>query len=329
MTSTRALVAERDGDEIRCRVGELAEDDLGEGDVVIRVECSGVNYKDALAVQPKGGVARISPLVPGVDLAGVVETSATAGLSPGDPVIVHGYGLGVSHHGGFATRARVPAEWVVRRPEGLTAREAMIVGTAGFTAALSIDRLERAGLVPGDQPVVVTGATGGVGCCAVAMLARTGHRVVASTGKEDAAEWLRSLGADEVIGREELSGPGKPLDRQRWAAGVDCVGGATLAGVLRSVQYGGAVAASGLTGGAKLETTVLPFILRSVSLLGVDSVEVPPTERSALWARIASDLRPPDLQSLVAGEVGLDEVTTALDALATGGARGRYLVVPG
>lgn len=329
MTAVRALVAERDGDEVRCRVGELAEDELGEGDVLVRVEYSGVNYKDALATQPKGGVARIDPLVPGIDLAGTVESSTDPAVAAGDPVIVHGYGLGVSHHGGFATHARVPAAWVVRRPAGLSARQAMTVGTAGFTAALSIDRLERAGVGPSDLPVIVTGATGGVGCCAVAMLAAKGYKVTASTGKDVARPWLESLGATEVIGREELSGPGKPLDRQRWAAGVDCVGGATLAGVLRGVRYGGAVAASGLTGGTKLETTVLPFILRSVSLLGVDSVEVPLAERSDLWDRIAGDLRPADLDSLVAGEVGLDAVTTSLGALAAGGARGRFLVVPG
>ena len=326
MSTCRALVAERRGDTVTCSVTELGLEELGEGDVLIRVEWSDVNYKDALATQPKGGVARLERLVPGIDLAGTVVESTSDWHAPGDRVLAHGYGLGVSHHGGFATFARVPAEWVVPLPETLSGRDAMIVGTAGFTAGLSVERLQRHGIEPADGPVLVTGATGGVGCYAVAMLSGLGYTVVASTGKGAAREWLMSIGASEVIGREELSRPGKPLEEQRWAAAVDCVGGATLAGVLRSARYGGAVAASGLTGGPKLDTTVLPFILRSVSLLGIDSVEVPLAERRALWNRIAGDLHPADLETLVAEEVPLDGVLGALDAVAAGQATGRYLV---
>jgi acrylyl-CoA reductase (NADPH) len=328
MTSCTAFVAERRDDAVDCRVTELAADELGDGDVLVRVEWSGVNYKDALATQPKGGVARLDRLVPGIDLAGEVEESGVAEFEPGDRVIAHGYGLGVSHHGGFGTVARVPADWLVPLPTGLDPRAAMTIGTAGFTAALSIERLEHGGLEPGAGPVLVTGATGGVGSCAVAMLAARGYPVVASSGKSEAHEWLRALGAGEVIGREELARTGRPLEEQKWVAAVDCVGGATLAGVLRSVRYGGAVAVSGLTGGNRLETTVLPFILRAVSVLGIDSVEVPIAARRALWDRIAGDLRPKDIDALVAGEVGLDGLPAVVEDLLAGRVRGRTLVRP-
>jgi acrylyl-CoA reductase (NADPH) len=328
MATVRAFLAERDGDVVTCGVGTLDTSELGTGEVLVRVDWSSVNYKDALATQPKGGVARLDRLVPGIDLAGTVEESRSAAFLPGQQVLAHGYGLGVSHHGGFAAYARVPEAWLLHLPDGLTQREAMIAGTAGFTAALSVVRLLEHGLAPDDGAVLVTGASGGVGSFAVAVLARLGFEVVASTGKEAAREWLGSLGATAVIGREELSGPGKPLEEQRWAAAVDCVGGSTLAGVLRSLRWGGAVAASGLTGGPRLETTVFPFILRAVSLLGIDSVELPLPERAVVWARLATDLRPRDLESIVAEEIGLEGIGGAVAALLAVAVRGRYLVRP-
>jgi len=315
----RAFIAEQAGDDVSRGVRELSADELGEGDVLIRIEWSSVNYKDALATIPKGQVARISPLVPGIDLAGVVE-EAGGEFSAGDAVLAHGYDLGVAHHGGYAEYARVPADWVVPLPDGLSARDAMAIGTAGYTAARSVVALEESGLPSG--PVLVTGASGGVGSVAVDILATRGHEVVASSGKDPA--WLEGLGASSVISREEAAGDGsRPLEKSRWAGAVDCVGGDTLAGVLRGLRYGGAVAASGNTGGVKLSATVLPFILRGVSLLGIDSVQNPIAERRALWQRLADDLRP---RRLEAREVGLDQLEGVLDALLQGAAQGRTVV---
>jgi acrylyl-CoA reductase (NADPH) len=318
----RALVAERDGDEVRRELRDLSAGDLPEGDVTIRVAWSSVNYKDALAVTPKGQVARISPLVPGIDLAGeVVEGEGT-----GTQVLAHGYDIGTSHHGGYAELARVPAGWVVPLPEGLTPREAMALGTAGFTAALSIAHLQDAGLAPGDGPVLVLGATGGVGSLAVDMLAGLGHEVHASTGKPGEADLLRELGAAEVLGREETSAESdRPLERQRWAGVVDPVGGTSLAYALRTLRIGGAVASSGQVGGVAVATTVMPFILRGVSLRGVDSANMEIGARRALWGRMASDLRPRSLDRLVR-EVSLDEVDQVLSDTLGGGALGRTVV---
>jgi acrylyl-CoA reductase (NADPH) len=321
----RAFVAEQRDGEVDRGLRDLATADLGEGDVLVRVECSSVNYKDALATIPKGQVARISPLVPGVDLAGTVVEGGGDGPAEGSGVLVHGYDLGVAHHGGFAEYARVPAGWVVPLPDGLSARQAMAIGTAGFTAALAVHRLEEHGLRPGDGPVLVTGASGGVGSTAVAILAGRGYEVVASSGK-DARDYLERLGAREVIGRDELTAEGKPLEKQRWAGAVDAVGGATLAGLLRAVAYGGAVAATGNTGGLALETTVLPFILRGVSLLGIDSVQTPMELRAEIWRRLASDLRPPGLDDTIAREIGLAELEPALDAILRGELTGRTVV---
>jgi acrylyl-CoA reductase (NADPH) len=323
-----AFVAERSGAVVQVALTELSEEELGDGDVVIRTEWSSANYKDALTTRPDGGVARLDRLVPGVDLAGTVLESTADVFHPGDLVLVHGYGLGVSHHGGFAARARVPHEWIVPLPAPLTAREAMIFGTAGFTAALSIHRIERQGIGPEDGPVLVTGATGGVGSFAVAMLARRGYEVIASSGKAEATPWLEALGATRVIGREDLSRDGRPLERQLYAAAVDSVGGATLAGVLRSMRWGGAVVASGVTGGAVLQTTVFPFILRAVALLGIDTTALPMGERTTIWGRMAGELRPVDLERFVAGEVDLAGLPGVLDALLAGKVRGRYLVRP-
>ncbi|MFM7251772.1 MAG: acryloyl-CoA reductase, partial [Ilumatobacteraceae bacterium] len=265
-------------------------------------------------------------------LAGVVVESRSPSVSVGDAVIVHGYDLGVAHHGGYSALARVSADWVVPMPAGLDARTAMLVGTAGYTAALSVVALEAAGMQPGDGDVLVTGATGGVGSMAVGMLAARGHRVVASSGKADAADWLRRLGAADVVDRSETSAESpKPLERERWAGAVDCVGGATLAYALRTMRYGGSVAASGLTGGSGIATTVLPFILRGVNLLGVDSVQTPIDRRRAVWQRIATDLRPAwldDMSVMGAEVVGLEGVPAEMDRILAGGMRGRVLVDP-
>jgi putative YhdH/YhfP family quinone oxidoreductase len=304
------------------RVGTLSRDDLPDGDVLVEVAYSTVNYKDALAASPDGQVARISPLVPGVDLAGTV----LEGPGEGTQVLAHGYEIGVARHGGYARFARVPGEWVVPLPDGLSAREAMTLGTAGFTAGLSVLELVDRGVAPGDGPVLVTGATGGVGSVAVSILSRLGYEVAASTGKADAEGWLRDLGAAEVVDRDELvAAASRPLERQRWAGAVDCVGGATLAAVLTGVRYGGAVAASGLTGGPGLKTTVMPFILRAVALLGVDSVGMEIGRRREVWQRLATDLRP-DLERLAAEEIGLADVPDAFARILDGKMRGRTLV---
>jgi putative YhdH/YhfP family quinone oxidoreductase len=326
----RALVAERDGDEVRRELRELSGEDLPEGDVTIRVAWSSVNYKDALAVAPKGQVARISPLVPGIDMAGSILEGEVAGaegrVGVGSVVLAHGYDIGAAHHGGYAELARVPAGWVVPLPAGLTAREAMALGTAGFTAALSVAHLQAAGCTPGDGPVLVLGATGGVGSLAVDILAGLGHEVHASTGKPDAADLLRELGAAEVLSREETAAESdRPRERPRWAGVVDPVGGASLGFALRPLRIGGAVASSGQIGGVALHTTVFPFILRGVSLLGVDSANMEIGARRALWARLAGELRPRSLDRLVR-EVSLDEVDAVLSDTLGGGARGRTVV---
>src|SRR3954453_17715176 len=299
----RAFVAERSDEGVDRGVRTIGAGELGEGDVVVQVACSSVNYKDALATIPKGQVARISPLVPGIDLAGTV----VEGSGEGTEVLVHGYDLGVAHYGGYAEYARVPGDWVVPLPEGMTTRQAMAIGTAGFTAALAVARLERHGVQADDGPGLVPGATGGVGSTAVSILAARGYEVVASTGK-DAREYLESLGAAEIIGREDIAGDGKPMGKQRWAGAVDSVGGEPLAGILPQIRYGGAVAATGLTAGIKLDLTVMPFILRSVALLGIDSVMCEMEERAEIGRRPADDLRPPQLDDTIAHEIRLDEL---------------------
>ena len=309
------------------RLVSLTAADLPAGEVLVRVRWSSVNYKDALVTRPGNRVARISPLVPGVDLAGVVVESGDPALAPGTEVLAHGHDLGVARHGGFAAYARVPAGLALALPRGLSGRQAMIIGTAGFTAALSADRLEAHGLVPGDGPVLVTGASGGVGSFAVALLAGRGHEVVASTGKAGERQWLLDRGAAEVIGRDDLDeDPGRVLGPEHWAGAVDCVGGVTLARILRCLRYGGAVAASGLTGGSALETTVFPFITRDVALLGVDSVATGAARRREVWDRLAQDTGRIDLEALVAGEVTLEGLAGALDDVLAARVRGRVLV---
>ena len=312
---------------VRAGLEQLVVDDLPAGEVLVAVEWSTVNYKDGLVTQPGNRVARVSPLVPGVDLAGVVAHSTVASLPAGTPVLAHGHDIGVSRHGGFARYARLPAEWVLPLPPGLSAREAMTIGTAGFTAALSVDELERRGLTPGSGPVLVTGAAGGVGSVSVVLLAGRGYEVVASTGRRTEAPWLEALGAARVVGRDEIDDePQRMLGRERWAGAVDCVGGTTLARILRSLRYGAAVAASGLTGGTTIETTVYPFITRQVALIGVDSVRTPIERRAAIWDRLGSDMRPPNLELLVEHEVPLAEVHGALERILAASVRGRALV---
>lgn len=318
-----AFVATRDGDEVHRDVRRWARDDLGEGDVTVRVAYSSVNYKDGLATIPKGQVARISPLIPGIDLAGTVVASDSPQFAVGAAVLAHGYAIGAAHHGGYAQFARLPANWVVPLGGGLTAREAMTIGTAGFTAAMSVQRIQHHGVAPGDGPVLVTGASGGVGSMAVDLLAGQGYRVVASTGDPQAHEWLRDRGATEIVDRLETDDI-RPLGRQRWRAAVDCVGGAPLAAILSTTAIGGIVAASGNTAGFGLPTTVAPFILRGVTLAGIDSANHPIDDRRALWARLAGDLRPRMLEP--SAEVGLDSLSDALDAILAGQTRGRVIV---
>jgi acrylyl-CoA reductase (NADPH) len=325
----RALVATRADGTVRLHVEDLPDDELPPGEVTVDVEWSAVNYKDAMVSMPGNRVARRSPLVPGVDLSGMVALSDDPAIPPGTSVLVHGYDLGVDHHGGFATRARVPAGWVVPLPDGLSTRRAAAIGTAGFTAVLSVAKLRRAGVEPGQGPILVTGASGGVGSMAVATLALQGFEVVASTGKADEHDYLRMLGAGEVVGRDAVTTPGgRVLASERWAGAVDCVGGEPLAAVIRAVRYGGAVAASGLTAGTDLPLTVYPFIIRGVSLLGVDSVSTPIAERRSVWATMADALPGTTVDAMVAQEVGLDALPAVLADVLAARVRGRVLVRP-
>ncbi len=326
----RAYVAEKiegaDGvGRVDRGVRTFAASDLPPGEVEIRVAWSSVNYKDGLATRVDGKVARISPLIPGIDLAGEVVASADKAIPVGTAVLAHGYDLGVSRHGGYTEYQRVPADWVVPLAPGLTPREAMAIGTAGFTAAMSIVALEDRGLQPDHGPVLVTGASGGVGGTALAILAERGYEVWAATGKPDEADRLTALGAAGILSRDEVTAPGKPLESERWAGAVDAVGGATLPYVLRTLKTGAAVASSGNAGGPKLETTVFPFILRGAALLGMDSVTMPIARRRGIWDRLATDLRPRALGEHVE-EVTLDTLEPALDGIVAGAARGRWIV---
>ena len=322
-----AFVVRNDGESVATGVEELHLGDLPEGEVLVEVAWSSVNYKDAMVTVPGNRVARTSPLVPGVDLAGVVVASDDPDLAPGTAVLAHGGDIGVARHGGYARYARVPAGVALALPEGLSARDAMAIGTAGFTAALSVDQLEQHGMRPGEGPVLVTGASGGVGSFAVVLLAARGYEVAASTGKSDEHDWLRALGAAEVIGRDDIDkAGGRVLGPEHWAGAVDCVGGETLARALQGLRYGAAVAASGLTGGTALETTVYPFITRGVALLGVDSVRTPVERRRQVWGRLGTDLRPAHLDDLIAAEVPLQGVAHALSDILAARVRGRLLV---
>jgi acrylyl-CoA reductase (NADPH) len=307
------------------RLVDAAIEDLTPGDVVIDVAYSSVNYKDALAGTATGKILRKFPLISGIDLAGTVRSSSDGRFRAGQPVVVTGYDLGVAHDGGYAAVARVPADWVVPLPANMDVFESMAIGTAGFTAALSIVELEHNGLKPGNGPVIVTGATGGVGSLAVSCLSKLGYNVTALTGKDGEHAFLRSLGAADVISRAGLQMGTRPLEKSTWAGAVDAVGGDILAWLTKTMNYGGAIANSGLTAGIELHTSVLPFILRGVKLLGIDSVMCPMARRIEVWRRLATDMKPPQLRS-IATEITLDGLPTAFGTLLKGGARGRFVV---
>jgi acrylyl-CoA reductase (NADPH) len=304
---------------------QFDEAELMEGDVTVRVEWSTLNYKDGLAVTGKAPVVRRFPMIAGIDLAGTVEQSSHPQWKAGDKVICTGWGMGETHLGAYAEKARVKGDWLVRLPQGMSARDAMAIGTAGFTAMLAVLALEKYGLTPKDGPVVVTGAAGGVGSVATAVLSKLGYHVIASTGRMAEAEYLRGLGAAEVIDRSELSGPAKPLARERWAGGIDSVGSTTLANLLSMTKYRGAIAACGLAAGMDLPSSVAPFILRGVCLLGIDSVMCPIELRKTAWTRLASDLDRGKLTEIT-HEIGLDGVVDAGARILAGQVRGRIVV---
>ena len=326
MDSFKALLARQDGDQITGAIETLEPTQLGDGDVTIRVAYSSVNYKDALALTPRGGVVREYPVVPGIDLTGEVIESSSPEFAVGDQVLAHGYEIGTGRHGGYGEYVRLPADQVVALG-ALTPHEGAAIGTAGFTAAMSVEALVRHGIRPEDGPILVTGATGGVGSVSVDLLAAAGYEVVASTGKPEATAHLKALGAAEVIGRlpEDPDAKPRPLGKTRWAGAVDCVGGATLADVLSTLKYGGAVAASGLTGGAGLNTTVMPFILRGVALLGIDSVQLPIGPRRALWERLGGTGKPQHLAD-VTHDVDVKDVVEVIDQVRAGKYSGRAVV---
>jgi acrylyl-CoA reductase (NADPH) len=320
----KALVLDK-SDGFRAEVREVDDSFLPEGDVTIAVDYSTLNYKDGLAITNRLPIVRSWPMVAGIDGAGTVTESRHPDWRVGDRVVLNGYGVAETHKGCLAAKARLKGEWLVRLPEAFSTRQAMAIGTAGYTAMLCVMALERYGIKASDGDVLVTGATGGVGSVAVALLARLGFRVVAATGKASEADYLKKLGAADIIDRAELSAPGKPLQAERWAAAVDAVGSHTLVNVCAQTRYGGAVAACGLAQGADLPGTVMPFILRSVALLGCDSVMAPIERRREAWARLARDLDPALLESMTT-EIGLDEAIGAAQGLMEGKVRGRIVV---
>ena len=312
-----------DNGKVSGRIVEASLADLSPGAVVIKAACSSVNYKDALAATGAGKIIRRFPLIGGIDVSGTVVASGDSTFTAGDSVLVTGYDLGVTHDGGYAEYVRVPGDWVVPLPAGLSLIEAMAIGTAGFTAALSIMEMEHNALPPG--PVIVTGATGGVGCIAVQCLAARGYPVTALTRKDHEREYLRELGATDVLARSSVQMGTRPLEKPLWAGAVDPVGGDTLAWLTRTMMHGGCIASSGLTGGTELHTTVMPFILRGVKLLGIDSVACPMARRLEAWHRLATDLKPRHLQAITR-QIGLDDLPKAFATLLEGGARGRFVV---
>ena len=328
MTSFKALVATKGEAGPNLAFTDFAESDLMEGDVTVRVTHSTVNYKDGLAITGRAPVVRRWPMIPGIDFAGRVETSEHPEFKPGDLVVLNGWGTGETHLGAYAQKSRVKGDWLVPLPAGLNPDEAMAIGTAGYTAMLCVLALEKHGVKPADGPVVVTGAAGGVGSVAVALLAKAGWHVIASTGRAEEAEYLKGLGAAEIIDRAELSAPGRPLGKERWIAGVDAVGSHTLANLLSMTKYGGAVAACGLAQGMDLPASVAPFILRGVSLLGIDSVMCPKPRRLEAWARLASDLDR-DRLALMTTRIPLTDVIDTARAIVDGKVRGRVVVEVG
>ncbi|PAL09699.1 NADPH:quinone oxidoreductase family protein [Peribacillus simplex] len=322
-----ALVVNKQDDQFTVNIQQLSLDDLPQGEVLIRVHYSGVNYKDSLAAIPDGNIVSSYPIVPGIDMAGVVVSSEDSRYKEGDEVIATSYGIGVSQSGGYSQFARVPADWIVPLPDGLTMKEAMIIGTAGFTAALSVLRLEENNLTPGQGSVLVTGATGGVGSFAVSILSKLGYSVEASTGKESEHGYLKEIGAATIVSRKDVyDGKLRALGKQKWSGAVDPVGGEQLASVLSQIKYGGAVAVSGLTAGTSLPATVFPFILRGVNLLGIDSVNCPMDTRLKVWHRLATDFKLKHLERLVQQEITLEELPDVLPTLLKGEARGRTIV---
>lgn len=323
--SFKALLATQTDGKISTRVVDLDEQDLMPGDVTVKVDYSTVNYKDALALSGYADVIKQFPLIPGIDFAGTVEASSYPGIEVGDRVVANSWGLSQTHHGGFAQKARVKGEWLVKIPEVFSSRDAMAIGTAGYTAMLSVLALEHGGLTPQRGDILVTGANGGVGSIAIALLSSLGYRVIASTGRLDEAEYLRSLGAAEIIDRRTLAEQGAPVSRERWAGAVDSVGSHTLANVLAQTQYRGVVTACGLAQGADLPGSVLPFILRNVTLAGIDSVNAPQEARIQAWSRLARDLDPSKLARMTQ-VIGLAEVPAAVGRMFAGKVQGRTVV---
>ena len=322
----KALVLNESDGKVGNEIQELTSSDLPDGDVLVRVEYSDVNYKDGMVVNGIGGLVRNYPHVPGIDFAGVVEESSHSRYAAGDKVVLTGWRVGEVHWGGYSQKARVNGDWLVPLPEGLSTKQAMSVGTAGLTSMLCVMALEDHGLTTSDGPILVTGAAGGVGSVAVSILARLGYEVGASTGREAQHEYLKSLGATTIVARSDLSEPNKrPLESETWAGAIDTVGSTTLARVLAQVKYGGSVAACGLAGGPKLEVTVLPFLLRGVNLLGIDSVMQPFENRVRVWDRIASDL-PHDKLEEMTEVIGLSGVAEAASSILSGQVRGRLVV---
>jgi acrylyl-CoA reductase (NADPH) len=320
-----AILIDKNDDGLKVGLTQLDESQLPEGDVTIAVDYSTLNYKDGLAITGKGPVVRKFPMVPGIDLAGTVTASDSAEFKPGDKVVLNGWGVGEVHWGGLAQKAKLKADWLIPLPKAFTPKQAMAIGTAGYTAALCVDALVKAGVTPDQGEILVTGATGGVGSVAIALLKKAGFTVAALTGKASEEAYLKSLGAASIVDRAELAAPGQPFQKERWAGAVDALGSSTLANILASTKYGGSVAACGLAQGSDLGTTVMPFILRGVSLLGIDSVMAPKAKRIAAYDLLARDLDPAALES-IAIEIGLGEAIEAAGKLIDGNVRGRYLV---
>ena len=327
MSDFKAILISRDDEKKQSvDVTTLSDSDLMDGDVTVAVEATTVNYKDGLAITGKSPVVRHWPMVPGIDFAGKVLESSHAGFSAGDDVILNGFGVGETHWGAYAEKARVNGDWLIKRPEGISAKQAMSIGTAGYTAMLCVMALQTHDITPERGPIVVTGANGGVGSVAISILSKLGYEVIASTGRLDEADFLKELGASEIIDRNELSEAGRPLGKERWAGAVDAVGSHTLANVIAQTKYGGAVAACGLAQGFDLPTTVMPFILRGVSLLGVDSVMAPINVRQEAWSRLAQDLDMAKLDSLTT-EIGFDDLIGAAQDIVDGKIRGRVVAM--
>ena len=325
MAAFKAVVIEKTDGGTRAALTDFEEADLMDGDVTVRVEYSTLNYKDGLALTGKAPVVRRFPMIAGIDFAGTVESSSHPAWKPGDKVVLNGWGCGETHLGGYAEKARVKGDWLVPLPNTMSAREAMAIGTAGFTAMLAVMALERHGLRPASGPVAVTGAAGGVGSVAIAILSKLGFAVHAVTGRSHEADFLKGLGADEIVDRKELAGPAKPLARERWAGAVDAVGSTTLANLLSMTRYGGAVAACGLAGGMDLPASVAPFILRGVCLYGIDSVMCPLDRRREAWKRLESDLDRQKL-AMITREIGFSDVFGVAPDLLAGKVRGRIVV---